>query len=205
MPSPFTTLFVDVGGVLLTHAWSPIERLRAVEHFALDREALEQRHHLAYALYEEGKLSLEEYLELAVFHEGRSFTRQDFQAFIFSQFNAWPQMIELVCKLRARHGLKVVAVGNEGWEMAVHRIEKFSLKTIVDFFVLSCFVHRRKPDPAIYQIALDIAQAPPEAVLCIEDQPMFAEAAKNLGMHAFQHLSYKFTRTWLAEEGLSVR
>ena len=39
MPSPFTTLFVDVGGVLLTHAWSPIERLRAVEHFALDREA----------------------------------------------------------------------------------------------------------------------------------------------------------------------
>ena len=59
---------------------------------------------------------------MAVFHEGRSFTRQDFQAFIFSQFNAWPQIIELVCKLRARHGLKVVAVGNEGWEMAVHRI-----------------------------------------------------------------------------------
>ena len=47
MPSPFTTLFVDVGGVLLTNAWDPIARLRAVEHFALDQEALEQRHHLA--------------------------------------------------------------------------------------------------------------------------------------------------------------
>ena len=52
-------------------------------------------------------------------------------------------------------------------------------------------------------MALDIAQVPPEAVLGIEDQPMFVEAAKSLGIHAFQHLSYKFTRGWLAEEGLS--
>ncbi len=203
MPSPFTTLFVDVGGVILTHAWSPIERLRAVEHFALDPETLDRRHHLAYPLYEEGKLSLEEYLELAVFHESRSFTRQDFQAFMFSQFEAWPQMIELVCKLKARYGLKVVAIANEGREMAVQRIEKFSLKKFVDFFIFSCFVRCRKPDPAIYRMALDIAQVPPQAVFCIEDQPMFVEAAKGLGIHAFQHLSYKFTRTWLAEEGLS--
>ena len=55
MPSPFTTLFVDVGGVLLTHAWSPIERLRAVKHFALDPEALERRHHLAYPLLRRGQ------------------------------------------------------------------------------------------------------------------------------------------------------
>ena len=203
MPSRFTTLFVDVGGVLLTHAWSHIERLRAVEQFALDREALDRRHHLAYPLYEEGKLSLDEYLEFAVFHESRSFSRQDFQAFMFSQFGDWPQMIELISKLKARYGLKVVAVANEGWEMAVHRIEKFSLKTFVDFFLFSCFVRCRKPDPAIYRLALDIAQVPPQAVFCIEDQPMFVEAAKSLGIHAFQHLSYKFTRGWLAEEGLS--
>jgi putative hydrolase of the HAD superfamily len=203
MPSRFTTLFVDVGGVLLTHAWSPVERLRAVEHFALDREPLDQRHHLAYPLYEEGKLSLKEYLELTVFYRKRSFTWQDFQDFMFSQFNAWPQMIELVCKLKARHRLKVVAVANEGWEMAVHRIEKFSLKTFVDFFIFSCFVRCRKPDPAIYQMALDIAQVPPQAVFCIEDQRIFEETAKSLGMHAFQHMSYIFTRDWLAEEGLS--
>lgn len=202
MPSPFTTLFVDVGGVLLTHAWSHVERLRAVEHFALDSESLDRRHHLAYPLYEEGKLSLDEYLELAVFHESRSFTRQDFQAFMFSQFKAWPQMIELVSKLKARYGMKVVAIANEGWEMAVHRIENFSLKTFVDFFIFSCFVRCRKPDPAIYQMALDIAQVPPQEVFCIEDQPMFVEAAKSLRIHAFQHLSYKFTRGWLAEEGL---
>ena len=122
---------------------------------------------------------------------------------MFGQFDAWPEMIELLSKLKARYGLKIVAIANEGLEMAVHRIGKFSLKTLVDCFIFSCFIHCRKPDPAIYRMALDIAQAPPEAVLGIEDQAMFVEAAKNLGIHTFQHLSCKFTRSWLADEGLS--
>ncbi|MGI6420253.1 MAG: hypothetical protein ACOX1P_31870 [Thermoguttaceae bacterium] len=51
-------------------------------------------------------------------------------------------------------------------------------------------------------MALDIAQVPPEAVVCIEAQPMFAEAAKSLEIRAFQHLSSKFTRETLAALGL---
>jgi putative hydrolase of the HAD superfamily len=204
MPSPFTALFVDVGGVLLTNAWDHVARLRAVKHFALDQETLERRHHLVFDLYEEGKLSLDEYLDRAVFHEDRPFSPKDFQAFMFSQSEAWPQMIELVRNLKARHGLKVVAIGNEGWELAAHRIEKFALKTFVDFFIFSCFVHCRKPDLEIYQMALDIAQVPPGAVVCVEGHPMFSEAAKSLGIQAFQHLSYKYTCSWLAESGLSA-
>jgi len=113
-------------------------------------------------------------------------------------------MIELVRDLKARHGLKVVAISNEGWELAAHRIEKFALTTFVDFFIFSCFVRCRKPDLEIYQMALDIAQVPPEAVVYVEDQPMFAEAAKSLGIRAFQHLGYKFTRDALAALGLSM-
>jgi len=71
MPCPFTTLFVDVGGVLLTNAWDHIARHRATEHFALDQEALERRHHFVFSLCEEGKLSLDEYLDRTVFHENR--------------------------------------------------------------------------------------------------------------------------------------
>jgi putative hydrolase of the HAD superfamily len=203
MPSPITTLFVD-GGVLLTNAWDHIARHRAAKQFALDQEAMDRRHHLVFSLYEEGKLSLDEYLDRVVFYEKRSFSRNDFQAFMFSQSEARPQMIELVRDVKARHGLKVVAIGNEGWELAAHRIEKFSLKTVVDLLVFSCFVRCRKPDPEIYQMALDIMQVPPEAVVCIEDQPMFAEAAKSLGIRAFQHLNYSYTRRWLADEGLCL-
>jgi putative hydrolase of the HAD superfamily len=203
MPSPITTLFVDVGGVLLTNAWDHIARHRAVKHFALDQEALDRRHHLVFSLYEEGKLSLDEYLERAVFYEDRPFSRKDFQAFMFSQSEARPQMVELVRNLKTRYGLKIVAISNEGWELAAHRIETFALKTFVDLFVFSCFVRCRKPDVEIYHMALDIAQVAPEAVVCIEDQPMFAKVAKSLGIEAFQHLSYKFTHDTLATLGLS--
>ena len=204
MSPSITTLFVDVGGVLLTNAWDHIARHRAVEHFALDQEALTRRHNLVFTLYEEGKLSLDEYLDRTVFYDRRPFSREDFQSFMLAQSEVRPQMIELVRDVKAHHGLKVVAVSNEGWELAVHRIEKFALKTFIDLFIFSCFVRCRKPDLDIFQMALDIAQVPPEAVVYVEDQPMFVEAAKSLGIHAFQHLNYKFTRNSLAEWGLSL-
>lgn len=205
MPSPpIAALFVDVGGVLLTHGWDQIGPRRAAKQFALDIEALNRRHHLVSGLYEEGKLSLDEYLDRVVFHEKRSFSRRDFQEFMFSQSEARPEMIELVRTLKARHGIKVVAISNAGWELAAHHIEKFALKTFVDLFVFSCFVRCRKPDPEIYQMALDITQVAPEAVVYVEDQPMFVEAAKSLGIHAFQHLNDKYTQKSLAERGLSI-
>ncbi len=194
MPPQITTLFVDVGGVLLTNAWDHVARRRAAQQFSLDYEAMNRRHYLICTLYEEGKLSLDEYLERTVFHEDRPFSQKDFRDFMLAQSEARPTMIEVVRDLKARHGLKVVAISNEGWELAAHRIEKFALKTFVDFFIFSCFVGCRKPDVEIYEMALDIVQAPAEAVVYIEEQPMFVEAAKGLGIRAFQHLGDKFTR-----------
>ena len=203
MPSPITTLFVDVGGVLLTNAWGHTARHRAAEHFNIDCETLNRRHYAIFTHYEEGKLNLDEYLDRVVFYEDRPFSRKDFQEFMFSQSEANPQMIELVRGVKARHGLKVVAISNVGWELATHRIEKFALKSFIDLFVFSCFVRCRKPEADIYYMAMDIAQVPPEAVLYIEEQPMFVEVAKKLGIRAFQHLSHMFTQRWLADEGLS--
>jgi len=203
MPSPFTTLFVDVGGVLLTNSWDHVARHRAAEHFDLDYEAMNRRHYLVYTLYEEGKLSLEEYLKRTVFYEDRPFSQEDFQDFMLAQSEAQPQMIQLVRDLKTRHGLKVAAISNEGWELAAHRIEKFALKTFVDFFIFSCFVCCRKPDPEIYYRALDIAQVRPEAVVYVEEQPMFVEVAKSLGIRAFSYSGDKVTRQTLAALGLS--
>jgi len=203
MSTPFTTLFVDVGGVLLTNAWGHVARHRAVEHFGLDQETLNRRHYSVFTLYEEGKLSLDDYLKRTVFYEDRPFSQEDFKDFMLAQSEACPQMIELVRDLKARHGLKVVAVSNVGWELAAHRIEKFGLKAFIDLFIFSCFVRCRKPDPDIYYMALDIAQVSPEAVVYVEEQPMFVEAAKSVGIRAIQHLSYMFTRKFLADEGLS--
>ena len=52
----------DIGGVLLTDGWDHHARKRAARNFKLDLAELEARHHLTFDTYEEGKLTLEEYL-----------------------------------------------------------------------------------------------------------------------------------------------
>ena len=52
-----STLFVDVGGVLLTNGWDRRARAAAADRFQLDHEELHERHHLTFDTYEEGKLS----------------------------------------------------------------------------------------------------------------------------------------------------
>ena len=202
--TPITTLFLDIGGVLLTNGWDRRMRQLAAETFHLNFEEMDERHHLTFDTYEEGKVSLGEYLDRVVFYQERPFTRDHFQTFMFAQSRPFPEMIELVCRLKSHYRLKVAAVSNEGRELNVHRIETFKLETFIDIFVSSCFVHFRKPDADIYRIALDIAQVKPEQVVYIEDRPMFVEVAQSLGISGIIHAGYDATQKELERFGLTV-
>jgi putative hydrolase of the HAD superfamily len=113
-------------------------------------------------------------------------------------------MIDLARGLKRRCNVKVVAVSNEGRGLTVYRVKKFSLGSFMDFFVSSCFVHVRKPDPDICRIALDIAQLAPENVIYIDDRAMFVEIAAGLGIRGVHHRGYDATRAALEELGLSL-
>lgn len=200
--TPITTLFLDIGGVLLSNGWDRKIRQLAAETFALNPTEMDERHHLTFDTYEEGKITLGEYLDRVVFHQERSFTRDQFQTFMFAQSVPFPEMIEMVCRLKSHYRLKVAAVNNEGRELNVHRIGLFKLENFVDFFVSSCFVHFRKPDADLFRIALDIAQVQPEQVVYIEDRPMFVEVARDLGIRGIIHTGYDATKKELAQLGL---
>ncbi len=127
-----TTLFLDIGGVLLTDGWQHESRKRAAEAFHLDLSEMEERHHLTFDTYEEGKLNLEEYLGRVVFYKKRPFTQAQFRRFMFAQSKPHPEMIELVRRLKARHRLKIIVVSNEARELNAYRIRKFRLDRFVD-------------------------------------------------------------------------
>ena len=198
-----TALFVDIGGVLLTNGWDRSMRKRAAETFGLDSAEMDERHHLTFDTFEEGKLSLEEYLNRVVFYQKRPFSPEEFRSFMFAQSQPYPEMMELIRSLKRRYGLKVAVISNEGRELTVYRIHKFRLVEFVDFFVSSCFVHFRKPDADIYRIALDIAQVSPAELVYIDDRGMFVEVAQGLGIRGIHHVSYESTRNALAELGLT--
>jgi len=111
--------------------------------------------------------------------------------------------LNLVRKLRSQYNLRTVTVSNEGRELTEYRINNFKLASMIDAFIVSCFVHTRKPDTEIFRIALNISQARPEEVVYIDDRPMFVEVASTLGIHGIHHEGFESTRGKLAEFGLS--
>ena len=201
---PITAFFLDIGGVLLTNGWSRDHRKHAADKFGLDYEDMDERHHLTFGTYEEGKLSLDQYLNRVVFFKDRPFTRDDFKAFMYAQSKPIPGMIEFVCQLKQRYQLRIAAVSNEGRELTVYRVKKFNLSSFIDFFIASCFVHFRKPDEDMYRIALDCAQVPPEEVVYIDDRAMFVEVAQGLGIRGIAHIGFESTRNKLQEMGLEI-
>ena len=199
---PVTTLFLDIGGVLLNNGWDHHARRRAAQHFMLEWAEMEERHALTFETHEEGKLTFEEYLGRVVFYQKRPFTRAQFRRFMCAQSKPYPEMIKLFAQLKIRHRLKIAVVSNEAREVNAYRIRKFKLDWFVDSFISSCFVHIRKPDADIFRLALDIAQAPVRQVVYIENTPMFVQVAQGLGIRSILHTDYKSTCAELASFGL---
>ena len=176
---PIRTLFWDVGGVLLTNAWDHEERQRAVEKFQLQKADFETRHKDAVSGFEEGKISLDQYLDRTVFYQPRKFSTQEFKNYMFSLSKPKPEVLEFARSLAAR--CLMATINNESREMNDYRIKQFGLSQIFDLFVSSCYVGMRKPDEKIYRLAVDLIQKQPDECCFIDDRPTNIEGAEKIG------------------------
>jgi len=201
---PITHLFLDIGGVLLTNGWDHESRKRATAKFRLKLPEIESRHRLIFEIFEEGRISLEEYLNRVIFYQKRPFTRVQFRNFMFAQSKSYPSMIRLITKLKKKYRLRIFIISNEAKELNSYRIRKFKLNQFVDSFISSSFVGMRKPNSDIFRLALDLSQANHRQVVYIENTPMFVEVAEQLGIQTILHKEFRATRSELAQFGLSV-
>ena len=147
-------------------------------------------------------MTLDEYLWQIVFYEPRPFTPEDFKTYLLEQAKPYQDTIDLVRRLKAVYGLRVAVVSNEGREIAEDRIRRFHLKEFVDFFIVSSFVHIRKPDLDIYRLAMDVAHVKADEVAYVEDRPLLCDVAARLGLHPVLNRNAQETREKLAELGL---
>jgi putative hydrolase of the HAD superfamily len=196
-------LFVDIGGVFLTNGWDHSERKEASKVFHFDYEEFENLHHLFFDPFESGFMSLDDYLDHVLFHKKRDFTKVQFKKYMFSLTKPFPEMIELIARLKEKYHLKVIAISNEARELNAHRLKKFKLTSFIDFFVSSCYVHMRKPDPRIWKLALDLSQVPPAQSLYIDDREPFVDMARSFRMHGLHHEGYSSTVKKLKDYGLT--
>lgn len=174
------TLFWDVGGVLLTNAWDHEERDRAGEKFQLQKADFEVRHKEVVPAFEEGKVTLDQYLDRTVFYEPRKFSKDDFKSYMFSLSKPKADVLEFARTLSGKY--LMAAINNESREMNEYRIKQFGLAQILDLFVSSCYVGMRKPDEKIYRLALDLIHKTPDECCFIDDRPVNIEGAAKVGM-----------------------
>ncbi len=173
-------LFWDVGGVLLTNAWDHTERDRASAKFSLNKEDFERRHKEVVADFEQGKLSLDDYLARVVFYQTRNFSRDEFRKFMFSLSQPKPEVLEFARVLSTKYLMGTI--NNESRELNEYRLQQFGLREIFDLFVSSCYVGLRKPGEQIYRLALDLIQKSADQCCFIDDRPENLEGAAKVGM-----------------------
>lgn len=199
-----TTLFWDLGGVLLTNGWDRDTRRRACERFALDWEDFQDRHEQVVNELETGRMSLDAYLDRTVFFEPRTFTAADVKAFMFAQSQEAPAVMALVRRLRENGRYRLGVINNESLELNRYRIDRFRLRECFALFFSSCFVQLRKPDTAIYRLALDVTQTPAEAALLVDDRAINVEAARRIGMQTIHYRNLDQLRSCLSDLGVTV-
>jgi len=198
------TLFLDIGGILLNNGWGHESRNKAVDQFKLDGDEFHKRHILTFETYEEGNLTIQEYLERIVFYEKRVFSPEEFIRFMFRQSTAYTDTLWFFKEIKERYHLQVIALSNEGRELNAYRIKEFQLNTLFDAYVSSSFVHRRKPDLVMFRMAMDIAQAVPAQSLYIDDTLLFVEVMRDLGVNAIHYQGLKDAKRQMKEIGLGL-
>ncbi len=192
--SKIKVVFMDIGGVLLTNGWGHESRQKAANEFGFDYNEMNILHHFIYNVFEIGSISLDEYLDTVVFHCPRNFTKAEFKEFMYAQSVELPKMLPWLKTWKMQTELPVFALSNESRELNDYRIDTFGLHELFDGFFSSCYIGSRKPDPRIFQKALQIAQVAPSECVYFDDRPMLVNAAKKQGMNSIQHQKFEPTK-----------
>jgi putative hydrolase of the HAD superfamily len=195
-----TTLFWDIGGVILTNGWDRESRKEAAAAFHLDWEDFQDRHDLSFPAFDSGQITLNQYLDRTLFYRPRAFTREEFSA----QSREFPDVRAILDKVTDSGKYFVGAINNEPLELNQYRIEAFQLRRNFLVFFSSCYVRSRKPEETIFRVALEVSQRPPEQCLFIDDRPLNLESPRRLGMNTIHHQNAEQLRSELGKYGVEV-
>jgi len=199
-----TTLFWDIGGVILTNGWDHESRKEAAATFHFDWDEFRDRHDLSFPAFDSGLITLNEYLDRTLFYRTRPFSREEFTAFMFAQSKEYTETRAVLDKVTTAKKYLIASLNNEPLELNQYRIEAFDLRRNFLVFFSSCYVRARKPEETIFRVALEVTQRLPEQCLFIDDRPLNLESPRKLGMNTIHHQGAEQLRAELGKYGVEV-
>ena len=126
--------------------------------------------------------------------DGRAVVSDGILGRLFAGMRPDPAMFALAEELRAT-GLKVGLLSNS-WS---HTYPRARIDALLDPVVISGEVGLRKPNAAIYELALDRLCVPADRVLFIDDAEPNVLGARAVGLHALLHVDHATTRATLTD------
>jgi putative hydrolase of the HAD superfamily len=198
------SIFWDIGGVVLSNGWDRNSRKAAAQAFHLDWEDFSDRHELTFPAFDCGQIPMEEYLNRTLFYRPRSFSREEFTAFMFAQSKPLPGSREVLDAVTNTKKYFIGAINNEPLELNEYRIQAFQLRRNFLVFFSSCYVHSRKPEPTIFKVALEVTQRSAERCIFIDDRPLNLESPKKLGFNTIHFQNPDQLKSDLGKLGVEV-
>lgn len=200
-----TTLFFDVGGVLLTNGWDRHSRRHCVESFGLDYEEFRDRHEFVADAFETGRMTIDDYLDRTVFYRERDFTIEAFRAAMVAESQPFPEALAVVEELASTGRYLLATLNNESAELNQARIEAFDLRRSFIAFFSSGFLGVKKPDQAIYRLALQMTQRRPSECVFVDDRDLNLECAIREGMQVVHYQNPGQLRRELGALGVELQ
>ena len=202
--SNVTTLFFDVGGVVLTNGWDEKNRREGAEHFKLNFDEIEKRHKEIFFDLEKGNISLNDYIEKVIFNEKRNFSHEDFLNFIKSRTKPYESSIQILEKLSRDNKYLLATINNESYELNLFRLNHFKLYKYFSAFFSSGFLNTRKPEPLIYKIALNVLHKKSTECFFIDDRIENIEEAKKQGFRTIHLTEVRKLKDLLLENDIKI-
>ncbi len=111
---------------------------------------------------------------------------------LLAGINPDEEMLALVRRARAA-GVRTAVLSNSWGDDPYDPYKPWRLDTLVDHVVISHRVRLRKPDPAIYRLAVDGVGLDPAACVFVDDMAVNLPPAEQLGMAAVHHVDTSTT------------
>jgi putative hydrolase of the HAD superfamily len=190
---PFSAVLFDLGGVVFPSPFDAFDRYdtRAGLDTGFTRSLIRESSEAgAWAALERGALTLPEFfaaLEMEAQARGAIVDAAAIMATIGEESGgARPEMLHAIARLRAE-GLRVGAltnnwVGDTGASTPAGLDHVLDRHELFDVVVESSKVGLRKPDPRIYELALEMLGVEPQATVFLDDLGINLKPARAMGM-----------------------
>jgi putative hydrolase of the HAD superfamily len=173
------------------------EAKKRIEEYVLDSKNVNE--------YMEGKLTSSQFYERTRRLFKMDIRYQEFYRIWNSMFDHYPEVEEMIKVLKKKYPeIKLVLISNTNLAHWDHIKEEYDVLKLLDGIVVSHEVGVQKPDSGIFNEAMRLAGSAPKNTFYTDDRPDLIDAARVMGIRAFQFTGHESLRENLAKCGIQV-